>query len=157
MKRKIVVLIFCIGIIGRMIELRKTTTRKFNEIKMYSDKHLSLFFMMNQWVKIKQEGKNLSSYFIRNNYRKIAIYGMNYVGKTLVEELNGTDVEIVYGIDRNANYLCEDINIVSIEDKLIKVDAIVVTAITFYDEIKNQLYNKIDCPIISLEDILIEM
>ncbi len=36
------------------------------------------------------------------------------------------------------------------------VDAIVVTAITFYDEIKEELSRKIDCPIISLEDILYE-
>ena len=28
-----------------------------------SDKHLALFLMMNQWVKVKQEGKNLSDYF----------------------------------------------------------------------------------------------
>ena len=43
------------------------------------------------------------------------------------------------------------------EDDLKPVDAIVVTAITFFDEIKEKLSEKIDCPIISLEDILYEV
>jgi hypothetical protein len=37
------------------------------------------------------------------------------------------------------------------------VDAIVVTAITFFDEIEEKLSEKIDCPIISLDDILYEV
>ena len=34
------------------------------------------------------------------------------------------------------------------------VDSVIVTAITFYEEIKAELVLKIKCPIISLEDIL---
>ena len=52
-----------------------------------AEKHLALFLMMNQWVKVKQEGKNLSCYFEKNGYKKIAIYGMSYAGETLLEEL----------------------------------------------------------------------
>ncbi len=66
-----------------------------------SDKHLALFLMMNQWVRVKQEGKNLSSYFEENGYHKIAVYGMSYAGETLVNELEGTNIEVAYGIDQN--------------------------------------------------------
>ena len=45
----------------------------------------------------------------------------------------------------------------SIDDDLEEVDAVVVTAITFFDEIEEKLSQKIDCPIISLEDILYEI
>ena len=37
------------------------------------------------------------------------------------------------------------------------VDAVVVTAITFFDEIREELTTKIGCPIVSLEDILYGM
>lgn len=40
------------------------------------------------------------------------------------------------------------------EDKLEPVDAVVVTAISFFDEIEEALNAKTDCPILSLEDIL---
>ena len=113
--------------------------------------------MMNQWVKVKQEGKQLSTYFEQNHYKKIAIYGMSYAGETLVDELKDTAIEVAYGIDQRADSLFADIDIVSIDDLQNDVDAIVVTAITFFDEIEEKLSEKVECPIISLEDVLYEV
>ena len=135
----------------------KAANEKLQVIRSYRDKHLALFLMMNEWVKIKQEGKNLSSYFEKNGYKKIAIYGMSYAGETLASELAGSNVQVAYGIDRNANSVYADFAILSVEDELEEVDAIVVTAITFFDEIEDKLSEKVECPIISLEDVLYEM
>lgn len=122
-----------------------------------SEKHLALFLMMNQWVKVKQEGKNLVEYFVQNGYKRIAIYGMSYAGETLVDELIGTDIEIVYGIDQKADSVYSDIDVFTLEDDLEVPDAIVVTAISFFDEIEGKLGEKFVCPILSLEDILYEI
>lgn len=135
----------------------KITGEQVRYKQQMSEKHLSLFLMMNQWVKVKQEGKNLASFFEKNGYKKIAVYGMSYAGDTLVNELSGTDVSIVYGIDKNATSIYTNVDIVSIEDELSPVDAVVVTAITFFDEIEEKLSEKLDCPIISLEDVLYEV
>ena len=135
----------------------KVARAKIHKTKKLSDKHLALFLAMNQWVKIKQEGKNLASYFEKNGYKKIAIYGMSYVGKTLLKELKTTKIQVIYGIDKSADTMCEDIDIFSLEDNLEIVDVVVVTAITFFDEIKEILTDKVQCPIISLEDILYEL
>lgn len=137
--------------------VRKTMGEAIEKKMRMSDKHLALFLMMNQWVKVKQGGKNLSEYFEKNGYRKIAIYGMSYAGETLADELKGTKTEVVYGIDRSADSIYSDLDIVSLDDTLAEVDAVVVTAITFFDEIEEQLSEKVDCPIISLEDILYEV
>lgn len=137
--------------------VRKVFKRKEKDAQALSDKHLALFLMMNQWVRIKQEGKSLASYFETNNYRIIAIYGMSFAGETLVEELKDTDITIAYGIDKKADSIYSDVDIVSMEDNLEEVDAVVVTAITFFDEIEEQLSNKVDCPIISLADVLNEV
>lgn len=56
--------------------------------------------MMNQWVKVKQEGKNLSQYFEANNYKNIAIYGMSYAGETLEDELKNTNTCVKYSIEK---------------------------------------------------------
>ena len=143
MKKGVVgVLSLLVGAAGGAIGVSKVTGTKINEQLQMSNKHLSLFLMMNQWVKVKQEGKNLASYFEYNGYKKIAIYGMSYAGETLLSELKGTDVQVAYGIDRNT---------------LEPVDAVVVTAITFFDEIESKLSDKVNCPIISLEDVLYEV
>ena len=139
------------GTVGKVIG------KSFDRTKSMSDKHLALFLMMNQWVKVKQEGKNLSEYFEKNGYKKIAVYGMSYAGETLIDEIKDSNITVVYAIDKNADSIYSDIDIISIEDDLKPVDAIVVTAITFFDEIEESLCAKVDCPIISLEDILYEV
>lgn len=139
------------GIIGNLV-IKETT-----KAKKMSDKHFALFLMMNQWVKVKQEGKNLASYFEKHNYKKIAVYGMSYAGETLVSELNGCQIEIKYGIDKNPTCIYSDIDIVTLDDHLEEVDAVVVTPVFFFKEIEEQLAQVLDCPIISLEDILYEV
>lgn len=135
----------------------KETQKTVNKTQKMSDKHLALFRMMNQWVKVKQDGKNLSEYFEKHGYRKIAIYGMSYAGETLIDELKGRGIEVAYAIDRNADTIYADVDVVSMEGELAPVDAVVVTAITFFDEIEEKLAGKVNCPILSLEEILYEV
>lgn len=135
----------------------KVISEEKDKAKSMSDKHLALFLMMNQWVKVKQDGKNLSEYFEKNGYQRIAVYGMSYAGETFVDELKNTKTEVAYGIDKNADCIYSEVNIVSMKDELDPVDAVVVTAISFFDEIEEKLSGKIDCPILSLEDILYEV
>lgn len=139
------------GIVG------KAQGNKLNKMEQMSKKHLALFLMMNQWVKKKQEGKDLAAYFEINGYKKIAIYGMSYAGETLIDELKNTSITVAYGIDQKADSLYSDVDIVSVDDVLEEVDAIVVTAITFFEEIVEKLSEKVNCPIISLEDILYDI
>lgn len=139
------------GVVG--IKMNKALDEK----QSMSNKHFALFKMMNQWVKVKQEGKNLSEYFEKNGYQNIAIYGMSFAGETLVYELENTNTNVLYGIDKNAKSLYLDIDIVEPNEELKEVDAVVVTAITFFDEIEEMLSDKVQCPIISLEDILYEV
>lgn len=135
----------------------KVVIEEKEKAKSMSDKHLALFLMMNQWVKVKQEGKDLADYFKKNGYQKIAIYGMSYAGETLLDELKNREIEVAYGIDKNADGIYADIDVFSLEDELAGVDAVVVTAITFFDEIEEKLSGKFDCPILSLEDVLYEI
>lgn len=145
------------GAAGSAVATGRIAKKKIDTEQQYANKHLALFLMMNQWVKVKQEGKNLASWFEENGYKKIAVYGMSYAGETLVEELKNSNIQVAYGIDKKADTMYADVDIVSMDDPLDEVDAIVVTAITFFDEIEDQLCQKTECPIISLEDILYEV
>lgn len=137
--------------------IEKIESEKLDKARAMSNKHLELFKMMTQWVKVKQEGKDIASYFVKNGYQKIAIYGMSFAGETLLGEFKDSDITVAYGIDKNAASIYSDVDIVSMDDELDEVDAVVVTAITFFDEIEEQLSEKLECPIISLEDILYEV
>lgn len=134
------------------------TSKKVDASRAYADKCIVLFQMMNKWVKLKQKGKTLVSYFEKENYNRIAIYGMSFVGETLLDEVKDSNIQVVYGIDQHADHIwVADLEVVNVEDDLEEVDAIVVTAVTFFEEIEEKLSGKVSCPVISLEDILYEV
>lgn len=139
------------GVIGNVLE------KVIKERTEMSDKHLALYLLMNQWVQVKQDGKSLVNYFEAKGYRNIAVYGMNYVGQTLYREIEGSSVTIKYAIDKNADTIYADVNVVKPDAELAEVDAVVVTPITFFEEIEEMLSERLNCPIVSLEDILYEV
>ena len=128
--------------------------KNIHKLQEMSDKHLRLFMLMSQWVKVKQEGHDISTYFCSKGYRRIVVYGMSYIGENLILELKNSEVQILYGADvrRTGNYA--GIRIVQPDEIQDDADIIVVTAITFFDEIEENLSKKVTCPIISLDDIL---
>lgn len=157
MKKGIIgVLSTTIGAVAGVVGTGKIMQKEIDKKQKLSDKHLTLYKMMNEWVRVKQKGGQLSANIEKRGMHKIAIYGINYAGETLVEELRGSNIEIAYGIDKRAKNLFAEFPIVSMEDELEDVDGIIVTAITYYDEIEAELKTKIDCPVISLEDIIYE-
>ena len=154
--KKSILTIFSVfgGVVIGATGIMRIMVKTLHEKQDMSDKHLSLFLMMNQWVKVKQEGKNLSVYFEENEYHNIAIYGMSYVGVTLTNELRDTNIKVMYGIDKQIKNGLSDVRTVLPDDDLEKVDAVVVTAITSFDKISRSLYSKLQCPIVSLEEVL---
>lgn len=120
-------------------------------------KNEAILKMFSQWLLIKQEGKSIGNYLKENGYKKIAIYGMSFAGERLLDELKQTDIEVAYGIDQNADRIFSEIEVVSQDGDLEAVDAIIVTAIYYFDDIEEKLSELVDCPILSLEDIIFEI
>lgn len=112
--------------------------------------------MFSEWVTMKTEGKEIYDYLKCNGYNIIAIYGMNYIGEILLKDLehSGSGVQVKYAIDKNAECIRTEVAVLKPDDELPIVDAVVVTAVAYFDEIKSILEHKIQCPVISLEEIL---
>ena len=129
---------------------------KEKEIKKQRDnrvKYLTLFREMNQYVVTKQLNKEIKNYFIDKGYKSIAIYGMSHIGQRLIDDLEDTEIEVLYGIDRRAERMTYELDIYNPEDDLPEVDAIIVTSYDF-TEIRELLEEKVDCDIISFDEII---
>ena len=146
-----------VGAVAGGITVAKLSKDEQNRLKSLADKHLVLMKLFNQWMLTKQEGKSVIDYFHQKGIKTIAIYGMSYVGERLYDELKNTDIQVKYGIDKNADAIYSDLEIVLPKDSLQEVDAIVVTSVYFYAEIEEMLAQKTDSLILSLEDILYEL
>lgn len=128
--------------------------KKVLALEERADRNAKIIKIFSLWMKNKQQGKNITSFLEDKGFCKVAIYGMHFLGECLYGELKNTRIVVLYGIDKNAAKMGMDIKIVTPEDKLEKVDAIIVTPVFYYNEIERKLSQKIGCPIISIEDIL---
>lgn len=149
------VLGFIAGTVAGRITTSSSRGKDIEKWKVLSDKHFTLFMLMNEWMKSKQEGRSIGEYFEKKGYKTIAIYGMSYVGERLLDELMACGIEVKYAIDQNAETIYSDIKMFSPKDNLPKVDLIVVTAVYYYEDVCRNLADKVECPIVSLEDILL--
>lgn len=75
----------------------------------------------------------------------------------LLDELKDCGVEVKYAVDKNADSIYADLDVHLPDEELPKVDVVVVTAVYFFDEIYNNLMDKVSCPIVSLEDVIYEI
>lgn len=148
------VLSFILGGAAGVCSVGSVLNKEAKKAQKFADKHLAIMLVMNQWLIDKQEGKSIVDFFEDNGYKSIAIYGMSYLGERLMDELKDSGIEVRYAIDRNAENIYAGVEVKKPEDDLEEVDAVIVTAVFFFDEIEEQLEKILDCPIISLEDIV---
>jgi uroporphyrinogen-III synthase len=146
-----------LGVAGGAFLVNEKVGKEKKRQKQLADKHLALLIMMCDWMRTKQEGKSLAGYLKEKGYKRVAVYGLSYVGERLLDELRDNGIEVEYAVDQKADPIYFDVEICRPEEDLEEVDAVIVTAITFYDEIKAMLEEKLQCPILSLEDMIQEL
>ena len=133
---------------------RKTETNLINEI----NKNQTLFQITSFWLSEIYNGKSISSYFEEKKIKSVGIYGVGILGRILILALQKTDVQIKYLIDRREYTEINNIPVIKTNDSRInEVDAIIVTPIYEFENIKTKNLMDIKCKIISLEDIIYAM
>ena len=118
----------------------------------YDEKIHSYYELLNVWLEMRQKGKTVAPYMKRRGFQRIAIYGMKELGHRLIDELYNTDIIVEYVIDKSQ--VLGDFVLLTPEDELPEVDAIVIAADYYYSEIKRELEKKCTYPIISLRTLL---
>ena len=134
--------------IGR---IRKSDTQRCKE---ENRKFQEFYSILLQWVHLHNEGKSIGKYLKVCGYNTIAIYGMKELGEELLYELKESEVEVKYVIDKNADDLYVDKDMYRPDEELEPVDAVIVTAVHWFHEIEEDMRKKLECPILSLEDVI---
>ena len=116
-----------------------------------------------KWLENEVKGEKRGSYIETSGYHHVAIYGAGDLGKYLIWELKKSNIKIECIIDRRAAELerFETYKIYSLEeflDRTIDVDAIIVTAVSAYDDVLNKIVEKsVDLPVLNLRDMVYEL
>ena len=129
----------------------------FNKKNNNSETMFKCYFnVLNNWLKIKNMNRSFQTFFDCNYIKTVAIYGMGELGKRLYEELKLLNVDVLYGIDKNAkNLIIDGLDIITLEDSLPKVDIIIITPVHYFEEIEKDILKKGDYNLVSLEEMVV--
>ena len=143
-----------IDILGKMYSMELDSLGNYKS--GLSEIRFRQYMQAMQWLQLKLEGKKIEEYLLACNYHMIAVYGMSYMGKCLVRELENSSITVKYGIDRGMP-LHSDIKLFRPEDELEMVDAVIVTTAVDSGQIRKMLAEKGFYKVVLLTDMLDEM
>lgn len=114
--------------------------------------------LLHNWICLKEQKADFAEYFKKYGYQNIAIYGMGRLGMHLLNELRESSVTVYCGIDENSEKIQCEVEIYKPRQELPKqIDAVVITITGQYCEIGEKLRQNLNCPMISIEEIIQEL
>lgn len=120
--------------------------------------------IFKDWTYLENQNISVADFLGKQGIARIAIYGLEYIGGRLFNELRDTDVDVVCGIDQMADRMfMEGLPIVKFEDArtveyMQQVDAIVITASISFQKIKKMIEERYsDIKIFSVEEMIREL
>lgn len=121
-------------------------------------KKKNTIWMYDMWMLSKEGGDSVAKVLERLGMHRILIYGLAELGIRLFYELKETAITVVGGIDKNRAINLAFLDVFhEIPPKKQDVEAVVVTALTSYDEIRGELEKAGYERIIALDEILYHM
>ena len=103
----------------------------------------------------KKDWSQVEQFMLGQGISRIAIYGMGILGQELANLMENSKIKICYGIDkRKKDTSCEVREPDQIDNDM---DMIIVTAEFDYTEIRRQLEELVNVPIVLLSDLLEEI
>lgn len=119
------------------------------------DKFRRMFYILNDWTTLRESGKRIVPYLKRQNIHSIAIYGIGYLGKHLLQEVEKDGgLEIRYLIDRNAEWIHEAYPVRTMEDQLDKVDGVIVTLVQGEGRVVDQVKEKTGAVVYTIRELV---
>ena len=154
-KWKIIIInsIISIGIFKLLKSYIKTLVLYYDKER---DRYLCYYSLLKEWLRNNKNGISIVDSLKRRKIKTIAIYGSGSLGEVLYNEIEESDIEIAYIIDKITDKKFHNIKIIdsnSIIDAE-KVDAIIVTPYDYIEIFENLRKVNENMLIISLEQLV---
>lgn len=122
------------------ISLQNDLKNSTIELEKQLQKSTLFYWVLTRWMDVNLKGFHLADVLKAQNYHSIAIYGYAELGKLLYSELARDGFKASYIIDKKVKNTEKDNLCVFFPQKgLPLVDAVVVTAVYYFEEIKKEL------------------
>lgn len=146
--------LWSLGCTYYLVKVVNAADKKIDAKEAEMRKYKLYYNLCSCWVGAKQRGRSIAEYLEHENMNIIAVYGMGDIGIRFCKELQGTKINIKYVMDQNMTLDTTFAPRIKLDEELPKVDAIIVTPINSFSQIRDILAAKTDCAIVSIEDII---
>ncbi len=143
-----------VGFFSGSIVILVNKDHKIRKLLRLSQKLERIIKIYSFWTMNKV---SYSEYLKDMGVNKIAIYGVGYLGKNLIDELKNSCVDIMYAIDQNPVQYDSELRIIKLDEVEDIPDMVIVTVVDQYEEIKQILEKKLKCKIRSIEDVIYQL
>lgn len=110
------------------------------ELEKKWQKSVLFYWILTRWMDWKIAGKRIADVLLKQNWKRIAVYGYAELGQLLCRELAEGEVHVSYLLDKRvADSGIKNLPVYIPQSGLPQVDAVVVTAVYYFDEIKEEL------------------
>lgn len=124
-------------------------------------KQILFYQILTRWMDFKIKGRNIAELLEARGLRRIAVYGYAELGRLLCRELSETAVGVAYVLDKSAGKAGDgEMPVYNPAEagftvqRLPHVDAAIVTAVYYFEEIRRELSEAGYCSVISLGALL---
>jgi len=118
------------------------------------EKFREMFLVLNKMAVCREKGDAIGKFLRSEGIQRVCIYGDGYIGKRLAGELKAWNIETAFFMDRNAQYLTEEIPVYQLAEAPIEVDAVIISLVQHYDSVRNELRKKYKTKIYTVQEIL---
>lgn len=125
-------------------------------------KFLKMVHIYDLWMYLKNRNAKISDFLIYNNIHKIVIYGMGYIGSRLLDELSGSNIQVLFGLDQEGDAIQTRVPVYRIGEDVVKneindADIVIVTSVNAKEEVENDVKKISNVPVILFEEIIVKM
>ncbi len=125
------------------------------ELEKKLQKSVMFYWVLTRWMDLKLRGYGIDDILSKLEVYNIAVYGYAELGQLLCRELVDTKIHISYLLDKRVKETgIENLLVYLPQNGLPEVDAVVVTAVYYFDEIEKDLSQMGYQNIISLRNLL---
>lgn len=113
------------------------------------EKRQLYYKVLSKWMANVLNGKRMWQILSEWHIKNVAVYGMGELGRHLVKELENGIINVRLCIDKRTEFS-------SIADEIQDIDAVIITPVLEYKDIRLYLKKFFNVPIISLEELISE-
>ena len=141
----------------KLIENKDSVSDNNYDIEIKLQKHIRFYQLLTKWMEKRNSGSHISSYLTKKKIQSVAVYGYAELGRLTVNELlKSKTINVCYAMDKR-EFDKVGIRVLKPSSANPVVDAVIVTAINSYDDIKDELTSLGFMNVLSLSEVIDNM